>query len=173
VLILAAGFAATPARADEPDPFAPILHALDYLGFDYPGAVRDGKVLDQGEYDEQVEFATGVRAMIAALPARPERAALEASAAGLLAAIKEKRSGDEVTAISSDLGRRIIDLYEVRVTPRQAPDLRSAAADFNAQCAICHGATGRGDGPGAKGLTPPPADLTDGARMGEHSVFGI
>ncbi|HKA61832.1 MAG TPA: cytochrome c/FTR1 family iron permease [Methylomirabilota bacterium] len=120
-----------------------------------------------------MEFATGVRAMIAALPARPERAALEASAAGLLAAIKEKRSGDEVTAISSDLRRRIIDAYEVRVTPRQAPDLRAAAADFSAQCAVCHGATGRGDGPGAKGLTPPPADLTDAARMGEHSVFGI
>jgi high-affinity iron transporter len=111
--------------------------------------------------------------MIAALPARPERAALEASAAGLLAAIKEKRPGQEVATISSDLRRRIIDVYEVRVAPREAPDLRSAAADFNAQCAICHGAAGRGDGPGAKGLTPPPADLTDAARMGEHSVFGI
>ena len=109
--------------------------------------------------------------MIGALPARPARAALEASAAGLLAAIKEKRSGDEVAAISSDLRRRI--LYEVRVAPRQAPDVRAAAADFSAQCAICHGAAGRGDGPGAKGLNPPPADLTDAARMGEHSVFGI
>jgi high-affinity iron transporter len=172
-LILAAGLAATPARADEPDPFAPILHALDYVGVDYPGAVRDGKVLDQGEYDEQVEFASGVRTMIAALPPRPERAALAATAAGLLAAIKEKRSGEEVAAISSDLRRRIIDLYEVRVAPRQAPDLRSAAGEFAARCAICHGVTGSGDGPGAKGLTPPPADLTDAARMGEHSVFGI
>ena len=111
--------------------------------------------------------------MIAALPARPARAALEAGAAGLLAAVKEKRAGDEVAAIAADLRRRIIDLYEVRVAPRQAPSLRSAAADFNAQCAICHGAAGRGDGPGAKGLTPPPADLTDAVRMGEHSVFGI
>ena len=48
---------------------------------DYPGAVKDGKVLDQGEYDEQVEFATSVRGMIAGLPARPERAALEATCA--------------------------------------------------------------------------------------------
>lgn len=111
--------------------------------------------------------------MIAGLPAHPERAALEASAAGLLAAIKDKRSGDEVAAISSDLRRRIIDVYGVRVAPRQPPDPRSAAADFNAQCAICHGAAGRGDGPGAKGLAPPPADLTDAARMGAHSVFGI
>jgi high-affinity iron transporter len=162
-----------PAAADGPDPFAPVLHALDYLGVDYPGAVKDGKVLDQGEYDEQVEFATSVRTMIARLPARPERAALEATAAGLLAAIEAKRPGEEVAAVAGDLRRRIIDLYGVRVAPRQVPDLRPAAADFATHCAVCHGASGRGDGPAAKGLTPPPADLTDASRMGEHSLFGL
>jgi high-affinity iron transporter len=164
--------AAAPAVADEPDPFAPVLHALDYLAVDYPGAVKDGKVLDQGEYDEQVEFAASVPAMIAGLPARPERAALEATAAGLRAAIEAKRPGGEVAAVAGDLRRRIIDLYEVRVAPRQVPDLRPAAADFATHCAVCHGATGRGDGPAAKGLSPPPADLT-AARMGEHSLFGL
>jgi len=59
------------------------------------------------------------------------------------------------------------------VAPRQIPDLEPAAADFATHCAVCHGATGHGDGPTAKGLTPPPADLTDGARMGEHSLFGL
>ena len=164
---------AAAAAADEPDPFAPILHALDYLAVDYPGAVKDGKVLDQGEYAEQVEFAASVRGLIGGLPARPERAVLEATAAGLLAAIRDKRPGDEVAAISGDLRRRIIDLYDVRVAPRQIPDLGPAAADFTTHCAVCHGATGRGDGPAAKGLNPPPADLTNQARMGEHSLFGL
>ena len=135
-LILAVGLASGAGNAAEPDPFAPILHALDYLGVDYPGAVQNGKVLDQGEYDEQIEFATGVRTMIAGLPARPERAALEATAAGLLGAIRDKRPGEEVAAISADLRRRIIDLYEVRVTPRQVPDLAPAAADFTTHCAV-------------------------------------
>lgn len=111
--------------------------------------------------------------MIAGLPARPERAVLEATAAGLLAAIRAKRSGDEVAAVAGDLRRRIIDLYDVRVVPRQVPDLAPAAADFTTHCAVCHGATGRGDGPGAKGLTPPPADLTDPRRMGELSLFAL
>jgi high-affinity iron transporter len=173
IATLAVGLAAGPTRAAEPDPFAPILHALDYLGVDYPGAVKDGKVLDQGEYEEQLEFATGVRTMIAGLPARPERAALEATAAGLVGAIKDKHPGEEVAAIAGDLRRRIIDIYEVRVAPRQVPDLRLAAADYTTHCAVCHGAAGRGDGPAAKGLTPPPADLTDAARMGQHSVFGL
>ena len=90
LLVLAIGLAAGPAMAAEPDPFAPILHALDYLAVDYAGAVKDGKILDQGEYDEQVEFAASVPTMIAGLPARPERAALEATAAGLLAGALEE-----------------------------------------------------------------------------------
>lgn len=33
---------------------------------------------------------------------------------------------------------------------------------YTAHCLACHGAGGRGDGPDAKGLMPPPADLTAG-----------
>jgi high-affinity iron transporter len=173
LLLVPTAWPAASAAAEELDAFAPLLHTLDYLAVDYAGAVKDGKVQDQGEYAEQVQFATSVGGMIASLPARPERAALQASAAGLLAAIRDKRPGDEVAVVATDLRRRIIDLYEVRVAPRQIPDLEPAAADFATHCAVCHGATGHGDGPTAKGLTPPPADLTDGARMGEHSLFGL
>jgi hypothetical protein len=35
-----------------------ILHMLDYVGVDYPGAVKDGKVLDESEFKEQVDFVT-------------------------------------------------------------------------------------------------------------------
>ena len=140
---------------------------------DYPEAVKDGKVADQGEYDEQVEFAASVRALIRELPARPERAALETGAAQLAAAIGDKRPGDEVTRLAGDLRGRIIEVYQVRVSPRRAPDLGSAPADFATHCAVCHGASGRGDGPAAKGLTPPPADLTDAARQGQLSVLGL
>ena len=173
LLLAPVAWPAAALAAEEPDAFAPLLHTLDYLAVDYPGAVKDGKVQDRGEYAEQVQFATSVGGMIAGLPARPERAALQASAAGLLAAIRDKRPGDEVAAVATDLRRRIIDLYEVRVVPRQIPDLKPAAADFATHCAVCHGATGHGDGPAAKGLTPPPADLTDTGRMGEHSLFGL
>jgi high-affinity iron transporter len=173
VALLVLTISAGPGAPAEPDPFTPIIHVLDYIAVDYPGAVREGRILDQGEYDEQLEFATSARGMIAVLPARPERAALEATAAGLLRAIQDKRPGEDVAAIAADLRRRIIDLYEVPVAPRQVPDLRAAAAAYAARCAACHGAAGRGDGPGAKGLDPPPADLTDGARMGQMSVFAL
>jgi len=44
--------------AGETDPAPMVLHILDYVAVDYPGAVKDGRVLDEGEYKEQVEFVT-------------------------------------------------------------------------------------------------------------------
>jgi mono/diheme cytochrome c family protein len=36
---------------------------------------------------------------------------------------------------------------------------------YKANCVACHGETGKGDGPGAGVLKPPPRDHTDGAYM--------
>jgi mono/diheme cytochrome c family protein len=38
---------------------------------------------------------------------------------------------------------------------------------YQAQCAACHGAQGRGDGPAAATLNPPPLDLTQ--HVGLHT----
>jgi high-affinity iron transporter len=50
----------------------------------------------------------------------------------------------------------------------------SGQAVFAANCATCHGDAGRGDGPAAVGLEPPPADLTDGSwTTGDGSLQAI
>lgn len=43
-----------------------------------------------------------------------------------------------------------------------APEQRmtGAARDYAENCAACHGPAGRGNGPAAVGMTPPPPDLT-------------
>ncbi|MEO1159907.1 MAG: hypothetical protein AAFW74_05520 [Pseudomonadota bacterium] len=40
------------------------------------------------------------------------------------------------------------------------PELAKAAADFNTYCSVCHGRDATGNGPVAKELKTPPADLT-------------
>jgi mono/diheme cytochrome c family protein len=40
----------------------------------------------------------------------------------------------------------------------------AGAATFKAYCTVCHGTSGKGDGPAAKALTTPPADLTQIAK---------
>ena len=51
-----------------------------------------------------------------------------------------------------------------RAVAAETPQEQVAAgrALFLANCAACHGTEGKGDGPKAAGLDPPPADLTSG-----------
>lgn len=41
-------------------------------------------------------------------------------------------------------------------------DATAGKADFEMNCASCHGTTGKGDGPVGKTLTPPPRDFSKG-----------
>lgn len=59
------------------------------------------------------------------------------------------------------------------VSPRDSGEA-SGQAVFAANCATCHGEGGRGDGPAATGLEPPPADLTDGTwTTGDGSLQAL
>ena len=40
------------AQAEAPAEATKALHLLDYIGADYPPTVSDGKVIDNGEYDD-------------------------------------------------------------------------------------------------------------------------
>jgi high-affinity iron transporter len=161
------------APATRPAGAAIILHVLDYVAVDYPEAVRDGAIVDRAEYDEQVEFVTQARALLARLPARPEQAALIARAERLVLLVKDRAAGADVAALATELRWAIIRAYGVEVAPRRPPDLRPAAALYAAQCAACHGATGLGDGPAGAGLDPKPSNFHDRDRMAQRSVYGL
>lgn len=52
-----------------------MIHLLDYVGVDYPESVKDGRVLDQADYQEQREFAAQSIALLEQLPAASEKSA--------------------------------------------------------------------------------------------------
>ena len=95
--------AASMAAAQPAERAQTILHMLDYVAVDYPEFVKDGKVVDQSEYDEQLEFVTQVRALLEQLDARPERGELLARADRLMALVKDKGPGGEVADLASKL----------------------------------------------------------------------
>ncbi|MFC7513561.1 cytochrome c/FTR1 family iron permease [Herbaspirillum sp. GCM10030257] len=150
-----------------------VVHMLDYIGVDYPEFVQDGKIMNAEEYQEQREFATQSLALLAQLPVVAGHTALLNDARQLLAKIDAKAAGSEVSALSGRLRADIIRAYKLSVVPRQTPDLTQGARLFAAQCAACHGAEGRGDGPLAKGMEPSPSDFHDEARMTQRSLYGL
>jgi high-affinity iron transporter len=161
------------AAQSTPEHAQTILHMLDYLAVDYPESVQDGTMLDQAEYDEQVEFSQQVRTMLDQLPAHPGKPSLLRQAEQLVARIQDKRPGPEVAALAHQLRGDIIRAYNVEVAPKRPPDLRTAATLYQAQCAACHGAQGHGDGPASASLDPSPSNFHDAHRMEQRSVYSL
>jgi len=53
--------------------------------------------------------------------------------------------------------------------PVRAADIAAAKQNYDTFCAKCHGATGKGDGPGAATLSTSPRNFTDCTAMGKIS----
>ncbi len=172
VILAFVGLQAMAAGSQE-DRAQTIVHMLDYVSVDYPDTVKGGTVTDEGEYQEQREFAGQVQSLLAQLPAVAGKEALLRDAQALAARIDAKAPGGEVTGLARALAAAVVQRYQLLVAPRQAPDLAKAASLFQAQCASCHGAQGRGDGPAARGMDPAPSNFHDAARMDKRSVNGL
>jgi len=57
-----------------------------------------------------------------------------------------------------------------KTNPLAGPEVVAAgAAIFRENCATCHGEHADGQGPAAKGLTPPPANFRYGPVLAQHS----
>ena len=111
--------------------------------------------------------------LLGTLPPAAQRAQLLKEAQALKARVDAKAPGAEVTKLAASLRWRVIEVYNVTVAPKSAPDLKRGAALYAAQCAACHGAQGRGDGPAAKGLDPAPANFHNRERMAQRSLYGL
>lgn len=161
----------TAARADTAA--QTVVHLLDYLSVDYAGSVKDGKVLDESEYREQQEFAAQVITLLGDLPAVSQRDALLGLARQLKEQIDGKAAESVVTEYATNLRWKVIDAYHIAVVPRSVPNFGLGATLYASQCAGCHGAGGRGDGPAAAGLNPPPASFHDKERMSQRSLYTL
>lgn len=149
------------------------IHMLDYVSVDYPEFVQNGEVLNPDEYEEQLEFATQSANLIEELPAVAEQAELLKQAAQLREQILAKTEGETVSSTANNLRLAVIQAYKVTVAPKDAPDLNRGAQLFGETCAACHGATGHGDGPLAKGLEPEPSNFHSQDRMRMRSIYGL
>lgn len=150
-----------------------IWQVLDYLAVDYGKAVSDGQVLSKGEYAEMQEFSQTAERQLSELPATPAKAQLLEQAAKLRGIIASKAANTTVADQARALAAGLLAAYPVPMSPAKAPDLQRGAKLYEAQCASCHGAEGRGDGPLAAKLNPPPIALSDHDRAQQRSVFSL
>ncbi len=169
-LITATGYAAdlvTEEKAKQ------IWQLLDYVAVDYAAAVSEGKITSQDEYIEMLEFAQAAQRQLDELPDTTVKSQLQQQAAALASGIARKAPPNEVADHARALAGALLVAYPVPVAPSKPPSLQRGATLYQAQCASCHGAQGKGDGPLAATLTPPPIAFTDRERARERSLFAL
>ncbi|MDF1822603.1 MAG: cytochrome c/FTR1 family iron permease [Alcanivoracaceae bacterium] len=168
-LLIALLFSASLAVADE----RAVLQLVDYVGVDYPEAVAEGAVINAGEYAEMQDFAARIQDQVGAMAAGERRQALVALASQLAGQINGMAAPAQIASTTRQLREQLMQGLDISLVPRRAPDLEKAARQYAQQCAMCHGATGHGDGPAATGMEPAPTNFHDVARARERSLFGL
>ena len=161
------------ALAEPADTAAQALHLLSYVAADYPATVASGEVIDSAEYGEQLEFIGVLQGLIVALPDKPGRAELERGLGALRGAVQQREPGAQVADEARRLSARLVQLYQLSLTPAITPDPSRGAPLFAQHCSICHGDSGAGDGPAGLGLEPPPANLRDATRLDQLSLYDL
>lgn len=160
------------ANAEEPD-VRTTWRLLDYIAVDYASAVSEGRVADEFEYREMVEFSDVVARQVAALPDTKDNQALIRRSDQLRALIANKEPAERVGRLARALAASLLTAYPVPLAPSQAPDLDRARTLFAQNCASCHGAAGSAPPAAMQALDPPPIDFTDIDRARQRSAFGL
>lgn len=150
-----------------------VIHLLGYIGGDYPGAVKNGEIVSQAEYAEMTEFSKVTLSTAEQAFSRqgPGQAAIIQAIRKLQDAVREKKDGRLVAALSNKIKQQVIEATGFRVSPSRWPDLARGKRIYDLNCASCHGAYGGGDGKAAARLDPPPTNFTDDLLMGAISPF--
>jgi high-affinity iron transporter len=173
-LFLGATLLTFPQQATNPTDPAPLVRRLaataQLAAQEYRLGIVDGRVVSPAEIDEARLFLQESRRSAGALPTHLRPAAV-ARIDTVIALVNRTGEPDSVdahvqrltTTIAAELG---IVLDQI---PESAPSLARGAEVYHANCASCHGALGRADGPAAHGLDPSPTNLADGTALKDQS----
>jgi high-affinity iron transporter len=156
--------------AANPESSRILVHTLNYIGHDYVHAVANGQVISEDEYHEMLEFSENAEKYFKEFSSEwsdADSAQVGALLSELITDIKEKAAPTVVAAKALEVKGRVIALTGLKTHPFSYPNLANGKKLYLGNCANCHGATGHGDGPDAKGMQPAARNFHDEERMSE------
>jgi high-affinity iron transporter len=154
----------------ETDQIRQLMQIAEYVNVDYVEAVKDGQVINDGEYSEMLEFSTLAANKTQLLSGG---ASAHTTALALQHAIEDKRNPEDISPITLTLRQQLMELAPAVSLPAQLTSTEHTLRLFANNCMSCHGAKGHGDGPLALSLDPTPTDFTELERANKRSLVGL
>jgi len=169
-------FVLSASAADSSDngrTFQSIIHNLEYVSVDYAGVIENGQIVDQGEYEEQLEIANHAQKLLQSLPENPNKSRLIQLGARITEALHTKAKPEQINALCRDTIAMLTSSYHVSNTPSVLPSVSEGRQLFQSNCTGCHGESGHGDGVKAAELSPKPANFHDRDRQQHRSIYAL
>jgi high-affinity iron transporter len=157
-----------PALAQtDPEALARRIAAASSIAADeYALGVDRGRIISQAELTEARLFLGEAREASRGLP-EPVRSDAMARLERLLDQARRLDDPGQIRVAVEELRRALAEGLSVHLDPLPSgpPSLDAGAKVYRESCAACHGDRGTGDGPAARDLHPPPANLADAAAL--------
>ncbi|MEO6950683.1 MAG: hypothetical protein ABI321_02640, partial [Polyangia bacterium] len=144
ICVSVAGLGAGFAHAEEaPHTTERLAAIVSYVVADYPGAVKDGKIIAESEYAEQQNLLGEGARIAASLPAPPKvHEHLLAAYGAVQHAVDSKADESTLATAGRDVHRLLREELGLVLSPTSAPSLDAAKSMYQIACARCHGADG-------------------------------
>ncbi len=129
------------------------------------GIDASGRMISDQEYQEAVDFLSNARAVAERLSG-VRASAVRAELDSLSAAVTAKKTPAEIAEIHKRF-TTALGAEGALELPTGVLSVAAGRESYQANCASCHGETGLGDGPAARGMDPPPPAIGDAAAMAD------
>ncbi len=162
------------AQEKENIPARTLVHLLDYIAQDYDSAVYNGKIKNENEYSEMVDFITTVEGLGHNLRFRAKKDSINffREITELSHGVAGKKAPNQIKDIAASLKKIVLQNTKIPISPTVWPDISNGKSLYQISCLSCHGSNGEGDGNLSNGLNPKPTNFRT-SKMLEISPLQI
>lgn len=149
-----------------------VIHLLSYISLDYSEAVEDGVIIDDFEYNEQIEFSNQVLDLVQTREFLQEHEKeVLSKIQNLVTSIGKKLPEFVISEIADDIKNQIIIITGAKTAPLIWPNNDNGKQLYKFLCQDCHGQNGDGQGKLAATSDPAPSNFLDHEFMARFSAY--
>ncbi len=145
-----------------------LINLLDYISQDYKNAVENGKIINEAEYQEMLDFSEEAHSFFHSISQQTDiknKDEINARLTSVRNVILKKGDEDIIARDAQEAKKQVIALNLINIAPVHYPDISEGKKLYQASCKSCHGDKGGGDGPAGLGLDPEPTNFLDQTIM--------